>query len=1006
MEKKTSLVQDIYEISELLKRPSNAFCFAKTIIFFVLDAIAILFPFSLLNWPNLLFGLTITGFVYTVILVTLMICRMFTQKIVSVKIIWRVSAGALFLIDYVMVPLKTLCLISTLKKPSFILVPLGADWIFTLLLAQFSIYFLREKRPNSTRFFSVLISPVEIILLSIYSIRALACSFLLTGSNPVLSQVVRFVLLKICGIISISTQVRFKPFFCPLAERTFATCVLLSSMITGAFCLLTTIEGALKFLIVVGPFAFVITKVFLGIETSPEFIPFENSSLCSIKNLLLGKKIEGQLSGNGGKMRDHMLLHRKLVMIFAKSAKANIKNTFTQGSLAVFKSMTSPTFQKTSDQKTSDNKDESKSTKKLTQTHSQTINIPAPSVFSRKGDEDQSKTKEASYLDPSGATLIPVSETSKKEPQVILPEADKILEDLIVENYLGGERVGYEAYLYLIWILDHKLSLGKILHLLSVLKNHRLRFRKVLFFYEAKREVEKKLTEILHQAKEETKAAHRHLLAKRNLAASGQHGSKSASVHTSDIMNTVVEHVDITEAFYLKSKLKTLSENIKLYSKINTEYIDQLILTNQDLYQRSLLMKHLWSMDQQISEEFKALDEISQEQNFQHLIPYFYHVFLNSNRHWTASKVKSDINKRFRSMKATHARHLKKVSQVNYLNECLLLTLDSQRNKFGTILDIYGKAEMMLDDPLELVGNSYTVFMNESLKGFHDQLASFIYDDNLSGNDNFNMTLSRPGFIKVPFRSIILPSMIKVKICPFHSAHFKFVAALKPDFADDKLYIALDDLLRIDGYSATFLPVIKEEYLRKDLPLQMVSSNVYTLITNYSHLESDIGKSKLAKEKLSKKRFAAKTPIRHQLENKTANFFIEDAKSNKSVLNSIHNSGGRSDNPTQSDMTREIVLDERLQFFNTTDNTVEPIKKSFKILLKYHQYPNKCLKANQPKGYWYMCLTPNSEQGVFGDLQYITQTDHNEIEHSLSPTKNKNKPNNSPSEGNFLSQRI
>ena len=354
-------------------------------------------------------------------------------------------------------------------------------------------------------------------------------------------------------------------------------------------------------------------------------------------------------------------------------------------------------------------------------------------------------------------------------------------------------------------------------------------------------------------------------------------------------------------------------------------------------------------------------------------------------------------------MKNVQSNHIKKISNVNYLNECVLMTLDSQRSKFGTVLDIYGKTEMILDDPLELLGASYTVFMNESLKVFHEQLTTSIFDDNLNTPDSFNMSMSRPGFIKVPFRSIILPSMVKVRICPFHKSHFKFVVALKPDFADDKLYIAFDDLLRVDCYSSTFLPIIKEEYLRNSLPLQMLSSNVYALITNYAHLESDVGKSKLAKDRLSKKRFASKSPIRHQLENKTANFFIEDAKSNRSVLNSIHNSGGRSDNPTHSDMTREIVLDERLHFFHMKDNSIEPLKKSFKLLLKYHAYPNKCLKALQPRGYWYLCLTPNSEQGIFGDLQqYITQTDQHEMEHSLSPTKHKNKVNQSPSEGKTL----
>ena len=218
-----------------------------------------------------------------------------------------------------------------------------------------------------------------------------------------------------------------------------------------------------------------------------------------------------------------------------------------------------------------------------------------------------------------------------------------------------------------------------------------------------------------------------------------------------------------------------------------------------------------------------------------------------------------------------------------------------------------------------------------------------------------------------------------------------------------KLYIALTSELNLDGYSSSFLNIISEEYLKNDIGLQTMSVHVQNRISNYHQLDADQNKSKIDKSKMSKKKVSSRNPIRQHLETRTANFFIEDARSARSVLNSAQDSGGRSDNPTNSDMTRDIVLDERLHFLHTENEDMDPEVRSFKILLKYHNYPSKIIGSQQMKGYWYLCLTLTGEVGLFVDLPMATPTDQIDNDHSLTPSMRvrDNKVNNA-SEGRLM----
>lgn len=1002
---KLAFVSQIYELSQLVNRADIHLCSAKLVAFFVLDAVSVIDSNTMDKWPALHRALNIAGICFSTLLALAVAIAYLQPSVVVQRLTLRIASALIFVADYLVLPFKTLLLLPMIRTSGYMTILVAADWIFTAVTVQLIITFLRDFKPSANRFFSVLASPCENMLSLFMPARSLLYAFMNTRTRGMVSLVVRAIVVFLAGGFVLFFMLWRRPFFNKWTEMLFCGGVLINTLLLESYTILGNISSALKFIITSGPLLLAALLAYLSVPLLPKFYPTKKGQFWEIKSILLGVSPDLSSVGSRGQMRAHLLTHKKFSLVFAPQAKTSLKLTTTMGSFNALKTFTQNRLPEFKDDI------KSRSNPSLAPPY-QSVNLPSPSLFSKKGEEEQSR-REYSVASPTvlsptvlspTMTLQPISDQSRKPPQST-KTTNTILNEMIIDNYLGDDQKGYPAFLYLMWTIEHKITLGALLSLLANLRDTQRLFIGDFYYLTAKKEIEKKLTEIVTNNREAFKSISRSANLNKTSQKNNKEkdGGKNSGHNGHQIQRDIVEQVDISEAFFLKSQLTTLSEHIKSYSRLNIEYVDSLTLTTQDLYRRSKLVQQMYMLDCQVIGIYKSIDLISTEQNFQHLVLYFYHAHINSNKHRISAKVKSDINKRFKSMRSVYLRYLKKVSNLNYLNECVLLMVESQRNKFGTILDIYGKTEMFLEDPFELIGASYTLFMNNSLKDFHDQLEAAIFDDNMNTHDSFNFVLSRPGFIKVPFRSIILPSMVMVRICPLQQAGFKFIVAIKPDFSDDKLYIALTSELNLDGYSSSFLNIISEEYLKNDIGLQTMSVHVQNRISNYHQLDADQNKSKIDKSKMSKKKVSSRNPIRQHLETRTANFFIEDARSARSVLNSAQDSGGRSDNPTNSDMTRDIVLDERLHFLHTENEDMDPEVRSFKILLKYHNYPSKIIGSQQMKGYWYLCLTLTGEVGLFVDLPMATPTDQIDNDHSLTPSMRvrDNKVNNA-SEGRLM----
>lgn len=96
------------------------------------------------------------------------------------------------------------------------------------------------------------------------------------------------------------------------------------------------------------------------------------------------------------------------------------------------------------------------------------------------------------------------------------------------------------------------------------------------------------------------------------------------------------EYIDISHVFYYKNKLAHLVSEIQRFSSMNHEYLDMLSMSRQDLYPRIEMTKKLFNLNKEIMQKYDEIEMAASEQDYQHMLSYYYHVFYNVNRHVTA----------------------------------------------------------------------------------------------------------------------------------------------------------------------------------------------------------------------------------------------------------------------------------------------------------------------------------------------------------------------------------
>lgn len=967
------LFEQVYNITKLHAKVGVFPGITKIIFFFAIETLLIVQPLLIRQSARIAEALFYFNSAYTLLVVVLGI-GMLLGKSVKLKSIFSLNMGLLlYPLDYVMLPLKLCSFIAYLRGSTAYLALSLADLLFALLLSQIQAAMLRDLNPSDKNFLSMMDSSVENWTLLLSPLKVLVLAVLADFSSDRSQQdavmaTFRVALNPVIGGFLVGIALLRRPFCQPLAEKVFTLCLLLSNLFCSLFEIMDSLTAAIKIAVFLLPAS---ALVLLGLLEKGRFgqlsVSKENPPLQAIKDLLAQGADSTAKIHRQGQYRALLIenkqfkeLLERMTSVLRQLAGPDLSSP---GGLADMIMMRLPTI---------GNMVTPKSPMALANQrllHGIVDHPFRPAIFGKKEDEEvvaevKEEKKPAINLNPNlGMTA---------EEAMMLQISDEEIESHIIDLYLSNNKHSYHVFLRLMWMLKRRPSLLLVFTALGDLRHFNAKFRSNYLLYFAKREVEKFLLDFDIGGKKQgflkgTKPVQHE---KRTLTQQQSLKKGSVTVGTSQFQGGIgtggvselaqnanikvskkefkyqmsraaEEYVDLANVFHYKSSLKSLVHNIKEFSKLNREYVELITLPQQDLYHRTQLTQKLFDLDQKVRTEYEQIAGVAGDYDFQHLIPYFYHLHFNTNRHNDSERQFSEVAQKVASAQGLRQRNIKQPLNSNLINETVCLLIESQVSRFGTILDVYGKIDMLVDPSESIVGENYQIFLNDALKVYHDQVAVAMYETSLLGHHGEQLSKVKTGMVKIPFRNLLIPSHVLLKICPFAETGFKYMISIKPDFTDTRLFFSVDRLLQVDGYSSTLLNVVDEKYLASKVPLEMMMNTTYQNIVQlkqgYEHTLQVVNepqvKSKAPKSKDNEKPpMAARAragstrttnlqnlmaTVGRPIENRSQTYGIEDGRSvrSRSLINSALPSGITHNLLAPTEMSKDFVHEEKVRFF-------------------------------------------------------------------------------------------
>ena len=895
-------------------------------------------------------------------------------------------AGTLYPVDYVITQLKLYTLVLLFARSQgqvWQRYALLFDYFLFFLLTHTIVGFLRSWIPNKSHFHSVIRSPYEHALFAVVPLRVVMIELIPQDSS--IGKALRVAIVAATTLVLCYLFVLHKPFFNKLAEVVHVNAV----MLTGIFavtCMLSgdkKVDRGLPVVVMCAPFVVYYFNLKLNMQADLKIIGGQACGLWEIKDLLVG---EGANSIHSlkrlGKFRSYFVSTKKLSMALAENlpllnlnfdiqpTKADDKEPqATNTTAAPLTSLNIITAETPRNGQARGIKQRSQPPPLPQQKENPGTNFPLQSQVSQKQEADHGSDDFISNIKlfTKNKRLGVLSGSSDRDAEK-KQEAAKI-EELLIDSYLGEDPStqgdSYRCFLKLVWAINKQFSLFKIFKLLSHLKFQSSKFGSKYLYLVAKKEVEKKLqtldlnqhfrTRRLKSIKELSKRANKKFSESENDKLKRQELSRQVR-HCSQ------EVVDLLYPFLYKEQMEAISRDISRFSILNMDYLEQIAHFHQNLKKRLSLCNQMYVLDEAVCRKYDEFESFCNSADFQHLIPYYYHCFYNVNRHETTEGLRKRIRDRYAKMREDLLRRNKSIANSNIINDSVVLMIESHRSRHGIISDVYGKSQMFIEDLNEIIGGSYELFMTESLARLHQYIRDFVYHEPMGQMMGFELTVQRKGLIKVPFRNLVLPSIVLVKVCPDMKHDFKFLVAIKPMIHDSSnLYICVSAANQIEGYSAGFLSHFPEHYLTAGLSLEKVCPSLHQEIRQLRP-ESQIPpylryKDKRPPQVRHRSSMSRNTQIRSFNENKLATFLSDGASSTNLQQNSPPFQGNEEEDK------EEITQNEAFKLFSSEQEDTF-VERKFKIVAKKHYFAAHRFEIREgslPFGFWFLFLTSNKE---------------------------------------------
>lgn len=148
--------------------------------------------------------------------------------------------------------------------------------------------------------------------------------------------------------------------------------------------------------------------------------------------------------------------------------------------------------------------------------------------------------------------------------------------------------------------------------------------------------------------------------------------------------------MDVAYAFWYKDKLESMVNDIIQYISKNKKYIGFLRSQSTSLKEINELCIELYQLKNEITLDFEHFHSRTRSIESLHLTPYFYFLINCINLQRSASKIFKIYKQRMTNKKNLIDEKSTEIKDINLFHHSIQFLIESNKQKFGTILDIYG----------------------------------------------------------------------------------------------------------------------------------------------------------------------------------------------------------------------------------------------------------------------------------------------------------------------------
>ena len=170
------------------------------------------------------------------------------------------------------------------------------------------------------------------------------------------------------------------------------------------------------------------------------------------------------------------------------------------------------------------------------------------------------------------------------------------------------------------------------------------------------------------------------------------------------------------------------------------------------------------------------------------------------------------------------------LTDVNYMNSTLIFQTSISKKEFGIIKEVYGDCRLVYSEPSKVKGLFMESFMPDCMAEGHRKAALNFIENPIVPIIGDNI---KKGVIRFPGTPLVDSCGITLKVVPTKVGDYSFITAAKIDLNSTKMYLIVNQQLKIVGYSATMEELFEEpdSYLLQDQNLKDVSSKLARAIS-------------------------------------------------------------------------------------------------------------------------------------------------------------------------------